>query len=834
MKSIWSLLEIEPTSDTKLIRQAYANRLFHKNPEVDPEGFQELRAAYEKALSQASSKKPLVQQDPALEERKGETPIGAIPKAAEITEMDQQQPGICGIIKSVEPAALKPAPDISEEDLQAQKMMEKLLQCQNPELKLRLMIQWKEKGSFNNFRTSLSFQEELLDHLSFRTNFNRNLFLTSYQIFSWDQLLQGSHPPGQKIARMIEKYQLEDALAFLKKTAGYPLLQAAVMNDIESGRQLLKKHSHEKDQEGNGALHIACEAGSLEFAAFLVDQQVNLEEENLHGQTALMIAVEQDNLPLVEQLCKAGADINSQRGRKRTPLVIAVLRSNEEMVKFLGAQTNFKMDPNALTAAVLTHQFEFVKLLIEMGCPVSPEGVVEPPLIGAARSNHLPILKYLLDQGADPRQMDSKGNTALTIAAERGFTQIVTQLLPYCANDHSTLNAALGAIQSGHFNVVNLLMGSFDLTDTKKIINFRGIQSSMYCYGFTSCMDDLFMNIEAIDFNNTLAVDSLPPLIQVVYRDNLPQLKELLQSGMDTQQTLQNGLAALHVAILLDRSDCFECLLQHQANIHQVSPPYYFSPLFVAMKAQNKQAFRKLMELGAQDLPTVFSHSALFAAVYHHDIPAVQELIARGSDIHQYAGDGFRTLVYAAARYQHHGMLKVLLSYGLGPDRIGGDPYTMQCVNYKTLQDVAITPLAVAVKNHDREMITLLLEAGADPNRKSIGIPPLHLAMPRAFPPGETINYYAGIESCHAVINLLLEKGADINLPSDDGQTFLSKAVRADRVETVIHLIECGADANLRDIQGKRPVDHAKESGNTLLVRYLLQNQRSTALGKSQ
>lgn len=823
MKSIWSLLEIEPTSDTKVIRQAYANRLFQKNPEVDPEGFQELRTAYEMALSQASSKKPSAQQDPVHEEKKREPSIGAIPKAVEIAEKSQQQPGISGIIRSAEPAALKPAPDISEETLQAQQMMEKLLHCQNAELKLRLIKQWKEEGSFNSFRTSVFFQEELLDHLSFRTNFKSNLFLACYQIFSWDQLLQGSHPLGQKIGRMVEKYLLGDALAFLKKTAGFPLLQAAVMNDIESGRQLLKKHSHEKDQEGNGELHIACEVGSLEFAAFLIDQHANVEEENLSGQTALMIAVEKDNLPLCELLCKAGADINPQRGRKRSPLVIAVLRSNEEMVKFLGAQPNFKMDPNALTAAVLTHQLDFVKLLIKMGCPVSPEGVVEAPLIGAARSNHLTILKVLLDKGADPHQMDSKGKTALTIAAERGFSQIVTQLLPYCANDHSTLNATLGAIQSGHFNVVNLLMGSFDLTDTKKIINFRGIQSSMYCYGFTSCMDDLFMNIEAIDFNNTLAVDSLPPLIKAVYRDNLPQLKELLQGGMDTQQTLQNGLAALHVAILLNRRECFDCLLQHQANIHQVSPPYYFSPLFVAMKAQNKYAYRKLIELGAQDLPTVFSHSALFAAVYHNDIPAVQELIARRSDIYQYAGDGFRTLVYAAARYQHHEMLKILLSYGLHPDRIGGDPYTMQCVNYKTLQDVAITPLAVAVKNHDREMITLLLEAGADPNRKSIGIPPLHLAMPRAFPPGETINYYAGIENCHSVINLLLEKGADINLPSDDGQTFLSKAVRADRVETVIHLIECGADVRLRDHQGKRPVDHAREAKNELLVRYLLQ-----------
>ncbi|MFP8966861.1 J domain-containing protein [Pokkaliibacter sp. CJK22405] len=49
----WSLLDIEPTPDTNLIKKAYRARLKEVHPEVDPEGFIALRTAYEEALEEA-------------------------------------------------------------------------------------------------------------------------------------------------------------------------------------------------------------------------------------------------------------------------------------------------------------------------------------------------------------------------------------------------------------------------------------------------------------------------------------------------------------------------------------------------------------------------------------------------------------------------------------------------------------------------------------------------------------------------------------------------------------------------------------------------------------
>lgn len=49
-KLIFKILEIEETKDEKLIKNAYRTKLARTNPEDDPEGFKQLREAYEEAL----------------------------------------------------------------------------------------------------------------------------------------------------------------------------------------------------------------------------------------------------------------------------------------------------------------------------------------------------------------------------------------------------------------------------------------------------------------------------------------------------------------------------------------------------------------------------------------------------------------------------------------------------------------------------------------------------------------------------------------------------------------------------------------------------------------
>ncbi|EOF5316271.1 J domain-containing protein [Salmonella enterica] len=55
MKTCWQILGIESTTDIDVIRQAYLALLPSFHPETDPQGFKQLREAYENALQEAKS-----------------------------------------------------------------------------------------------------------------------------------------------------------------------------------------------------------------------------------------------------------------------------------------------------------------------------------------------------------------------------------------------------------------------------------------------------------------------------------------------------------------------------------------------------------------------------------------------------------------------------------------------------------------------------------------------------------------------------------------------------------------------------------------------------------
>jgi hypothetical protein len=58
MNEIWTELGIAPTDDKKEIKKAYAKNLKIKSPEKDPDGFQRLRSAYERAMEFAAISEP--------------------------------------------------------------------------------------------------------------------------------------------------------------------------------------------------------------------------------------------------------------------------------------------------------------------------------------------------------------------------------------------------------------------------------------------------------------------------------------------------------------------------------------------------------------------------------------------------------------------------------------------------------------------------------------------------------------------------------------------------------------------------------------------------------
>jgi len=67
-------------------------------------------------------------------------------------------------------------------------------------------------------------------------------------------------------------------------------------------------------------------------------------------------------------------------------------------------------------------------------------------------------------------------------------------------------------------------------------------------------------------------------------------------------------------------------------------------------------------------------------------------------------------------------------------------------------------------------------------------------------------------------MKMLLDYGADINLPGVRGKTPMAWAAEAGRKEAVALLLDRGADASIKDHDGKSPLDIARERGHKDII----------------
>lgn len=418
----------------------------------------------------------------------------------------------------------------------------------------------------------------------------------------------------------------------------------------------------------------------------------------------------------------------------------------------------------------------------------TPEADGTTALAWAVRSDDLPVVQALLAAGADAKASNRYAVTPLELAVNNGNAAITSALLKAGA-DASFIKPGgqtilMTAARTGNADVVRMLLdrGGED-------VNAR--ESS---YGETALM-------WAVSENHPAAA------------------KLLIEHGAD--------INARSTKMNYDQ-DRFGL-----EGVITVLPHGYWTPLMYAARQGSSAAARVLAESGASlDLTDPDGTSALILAIINSHFDTAALLLAKGADPNLADSTGMTPLyatvdvntlgeVYGRpAQHQTSGdisgldLMRLLLKAHANPNALlkSAALYRAHTPGEPAL-GAGATPLMRAAKNGDAAAMRLLLENGADPELASRNhTTALMMAAGQGRGLGVFAKDYATEAQMVEGLKVLLDRHVNVNAQNDAGQTALHFAVLSSD-ETVKLLAANGAKLDVKDKQGKTPLDFALGGG---------------------
>jgi ankyrin repeat protein len=410
------------------------------------------------------------------------------------------------------------------------------------------------------------------------------------------------------------------------------------------------------------------------------------------------------------------------------------------------------------------------------------------PIAEAANLGDARMVKMLLDAGAEPEGANQDGRTALMRAIKRGELPAVEMLIKAGAN--------VNAVEKSH-NQTPLMWAAAASKNAGEMVRM----------------------LLAKDAN---------PRPRELYRDWPSQIT----SEPRAQYRPVGGLTALLYAA---RDGCYECieeLIAAGADVN-VPTPEGVTPLMLALDNEHNEVGKLLLDRGAN--PHVWDwwgRTALYIVIDRRESALAPGRGGAGGR----GGRGGNTGGAPAAAPNRSPVstleiISMLLAADVDPNtelnmhrpsRGGnsgrfGDP----------LLSTGCTPLLRATMGGDMEVVKALLAKGASPNINDMGFTPFLVAA--GVPTTSRGGGGGGAAGANgtanmALMDVLLEHGADVNAqvtgtrtysmrisyhppPDKEGATALHEAVQAGRTDLVRYLLDKGANPELVDANGHKPID---------------------------
>lgn len=168
---------------------------------------------------------------------------------------------------------------------------------------------------------------------------------------------------------------------------------------------------------------------------YLVNRSVIFARDN-EKRSALQIAAMNKYYDLVQYLIMIGVDINAQDNKSFNPFLWGCIHNDVKLVKIMvNAGANIEVltrfGGNGLIPASEKGNVEMVKYLLEE-TGINPNhtnylgwtALIEAIILNDGDEKQQRIIELLLTNGADPNMVDPYGKTPLSLAKEKGYTEI--------------------------------------------------------------------------------------------------------------------------------------------------------------------------------------------------------------------------------------------------------------------------------------------------------------------------------------------------------------------------------------------------------------------------
>ena len=187
-------------------------------------------------------------------------------------------------------------------------------------------------------------------------------------------------------------------------------------------------------------LHATAYKGDALQLEKLIASQSDVNARDDYGRTPVHVATFAKQRNIIRKLAKVGANLELLESDKYDAVTIAAVADDEETLRVLlslGASaklTTSRYDGTALIAAAHLGHEGVVKQLIEASAPLDHvnnlhwTAMIESIVLGNGGARHQEVLRALIAAGASTKLTDRQGNTPLTLAKSRGYTDMVQML----------------------------------------------------------------------------------------------------------------------------------------------------------------------------------------------------------------------------------------------------------------------------------------------------------------------------------------------------------------------------------------------------------------------